>query len=91
MYLVATMEHRYTQMYIVHTTPQETEVIASSTNYSPSRALYSPPPVAWMIFLISSSSAIEPGSGLIDTFRIFFKGRSKPVLSLSVAGAILVM
>ena len=33
--------------------------------YSPSLALYSPPPVAWMIFLISSSSVIEPGSGLI--------------------------
>ena len=44
-----------------------------------------------MIFLISSSSAIEPGSGLIDTFKIFFKSRSKPVLSLPVASAILVM
>ena len=66
-------------------------VLVSSTNYSPSLALYSPPPVAWMIFLISSSSAIEPGSGLIDILRIFFTCKSKPVLSLSVASAILVM
>ena len=75
----------------LRTTPQKTIVLASSTNYLPNRALYSPPPVAWIIFLISSSSAIEPGSGLIDIFRIFFKFRSKPVLSLSVASAILVM
>ena len=73
----------------VRATPQKT--VSVQHYYSPSRALYSPPPVAWMIFLISSSSAIEPGSGLIDIFWIFFKCRSKPVLPLSVASTILVM